>query len=78
MRFYLSAEEKADLFFIELVRAGVNIEKAKIVAKILSSNRTDEDLTKEEIELTQEVCKEWVKHRNRWNLITNVLDQLTH
>ncbi|KYC42634.1 hypothetical protein WA1_14905 [Scytonema hofmannii PCC 7110] len=61
----ISVEEKERLFHTELVKHGVSYSDAARVAKILASEKPDELLTGEEIQLTTEACKIWLKQHKR-------------
>lgn len=56
---------KEQLLHTQLVKYGIHHYKAAKVAKIIASGCPDELLTDEEIKLTQEVCQEWLRQRQR-------------
>ncbi|MEI2583682.1 hypothetical protein [Scytonema sp. PRP1] len=61
----MSLKEKEEFFHIELVKHGVEYHKAAEVARIIVSGKPDELLTDKERQLATEVCREWVKQRQR-------------
>jgi hypothetical protein len=61
-KFFISVEKKEELFHTALVKCGVDYQKAAKVAKILANEKPDELLTEKEIELTKEVCQEWLTY----------------
>ncbi|QSJ20972.1 hypothetical protein JYQ62_26750 [Nostoc sp. UHCC 0702] len=62
-------QDKEQLLHTQLVKCGVHYGKAAKVAKIIASGYPDELLTDDEIKLTQEVCREWLRQRQRLNSI---------
>jgi hypothetical protein len=64
-KFFISVEKKEELFHTELIKCGVDYQKAAQVAQILALEKPDELLTEKEIELTKEVCQEWLTHHKR-------------
>ena len=68
-KFLISPKQKEELFHTELVKHGVCYHQAAKAAKILVSNPPQEALTDEETQLVQEVCRAWLKQRQRLNLI---------
>lgn len=64
-RLLMSLKEKEEFFHIELVKHGVEYHKAAEVARIIVSGKPDELLTDKERQLATEVCREWVKQRQR-------------
>ncbi|MBW4564466.1 MAG: hypothetical protein KME32_25685 [Mojavia pulchra JT2-VF2] len=66
-------EDKQELLHTELVKYGVNYQKAAKAAQILADKKADELLTEEEITLTKEVCEAWLKQRQRLSLIEREL-----
>ncbi len=61
----ISVEEKERLFHTQLVKHGVSYSDAARVARILAYEQPDELLTSEEIQLTTEACKIWLKQHKR-------------
>lgn len=60
----MTIEEKETIFHTELVKYGVEYEKARKAAQILASSKPDELLAEEEIQIVKEACNEWSKqHR---------------
>ena len=72
-KFFVSVEEKTRLFHAELVKAGVDYHQASRVAKVLAQNPSEEALAPEEAQLTEEVCRIWLQHRQRLNFIEQTL-----
>lgn len=64
-RLLMSLKEKEEFFHIELVKHGVEYHKAAEVARMIVSGKPDELLTDKERQLATEVCREWVKQRQR-------------
>ncbi len=69
-KFFISVEKKEELFHTELVKCGVDYQKAARVALILASEKPDELLTDKEIQLTKEACQQWLIHHKR---LTSIL-----
>lgn len=72
-KFFVSVEEKERLFQSELVKGGVNYHQAIQVAKVLARNQSEETLTPEEAQLTEEACRIWLQHRQRLRFIEETL-----
>ncbi len=68
-RLLMSLKEKEEFFHIELVKHGVEYDKAAEVARMVVSGKPDELLTDKERQLAIEVCREWVRQRQRLALI---------
>ncbi|BAY09823.1 hypothetical protein [Calothrix sp. NIES-2098] len=64
--FYLSNEDKERIYHTDLVKYGVKYDKAAKVAKILASNKEEEQWTEEERKLVLEACKQWLDSYNRY------------
>ncbi|ARV57634.1 hypothetical protein BZZ01_02395 [Nostocales cyanobacterium HT-58-2] len=60
-----SSKQKEELFHTALVKYGIDYYKAGTVAKILASGKPDELLTDKEIQLSKEVCSDWLKQHKR-------------
>lgn len=73
-RFSISFEDRQQLFHTELVRVGIDFHQAERVANLLAKN-LDEQLTPEEYQLVQTVCKQWLTQRKRLNFISQVLNK---
>lgn len=72
-RLFISIEEKEKLDRTELVKYGVKSELAAQAAKILVSGKPDELLTEQEIQLVEEVCREWLtRHRSLSSLLNEL------
>lgn len=71
----MSIEARANLFQTELIKVGIGFQQAQKVAKLLAENRPEEQLTKEENQLIQEACTQWLAQRNRENFISQVLNE---
>ena len=56
----------------ELVKWGIEFEKAFKVARILALNIPNENLMSSEVELVEEVCKEWFEKRKQWERFKQV------
>ncbi|HEY9751057.1 MAG TPA: hypothetical protein V6C63_20405 [Allocoleopsis sp.] len=72
-KFFVSVAEKEKLFQAELVKGGVNYHQAIQVAKVLARNQSEETLTPEEAQLTEEACRVWLQHRQRLRFIEETL-----
>ncbi|WP_026732395.1 hypothetical protein [Fischerella sp. PCC 9605] len=59
------SKEKEEFFHTELVKYGVDYQRAAKVAKILASEKPDELLSDKEKQLAEEVCKEWLRQHQR-------------
>jgi hypothetical protein len=73
---YTSTKEKQLWFHSQLVKHNVEFSKAAKVARILALELADEDLTEDEIKLTQEVCKQWLESRKRLERINYLIQEL--
>ncbi|BAY31306.1 hypothetical protein NIES2107_31650 [Nostoc carneum NIES-2107] len=67
-------QKERQLLHTELVKYGVDYDKAAKAAQILAEKKPDEVLTQEEIQLTKEVCELWLKQRNRLASIDKVIN----
>ncbi|MBD2095920.1 hypothetical protein H6F90_12255 [Trichocoleus sp. FACHB-591] len=56
----------------ELVKWGIELEKAIQVARILALNISNESLTSSEVKLVEEVCNEWFEKRKQWERFQRV------
>lgn len=56
----------------ELIKWGIELEKAFKVASILALRIPNENLTSIEVELVEEVCKEWFEKRKQWERFKQV------
>jgi hypothetical protein len=57
--------EKRFWFYSELIKCDIEFAKAWAAARILALNLSDEELTKEQRQLVEEVCKQWLEHREQ-------------
>ncbi|BAZ65850.1 MAG: hypothetical protein KME28_06420 [Pelatocladus maniniholoensis HA4357-MV3] len=67
------SKEKEEFFHTELVKYGVDYQRAAKVALILASGTPDELLSEKEIQLAEEVCKEWLRQHQRYKRLTSNL-----
>jgi hypothetical protein len=65
----MSLKEKEEFFHLELVKHGVEYHKAAEVARMIVSGKPDELLTDKERQLATEVCRKWLRQRQRLALI---------
>lgn len=68
-RLFTSVEEKEKLYHTELVKHGVKYELAAQAAKIIVSGKPDEHLTAQELQLVEQVCREWLTRHKSLNSI---------
>jgi hypothetical protein len=68
-------KEKEEIFITELLKSGIEPQKAVRAAKILASEKSDEQLTPEEIQLVEAACSAWLKQRKRLDFINQVLQK---
>ena len=61
----------------ELVKWGIEFEKAFKVARILALHIPNANLTSSEAELVEEVCKEWLEKRKQWEQFKRVTAELS-
>ncbi|PMB22870.1 hypothetical protein CEN45_11550 [Fischerella thermalis CCMEE 5198] len=54
------SKEIEEFFHTQLVKYGVDYQKAAQVARILASGKPDELLSEKEIQIAEEVCREWL------------------
>lgn len=74
-RLSLSSEEKERLFCTELVNHYIPYEQARTVAKILATEKTEDELMPEEIQLIEEVCRIWFEQRQRRKLLSEMVSK---
>ncbi|MBH8556233.1 hypothetical protein I8751_28665 [Nostocaceae cyanobacterium CENA357] len=72
-KFLTTAAEKEKIFHTQLVKYGVEYEKAAKAAKILASGKPDEQLTDEEIQLVTEVCRDWSVQNKRYKRLSSLV-----
>jgi hypothetical protein len=65
----MSVEEQERLYQTELIKAGVDFRQAEKAAKLLAEDLLDEQLTREEHQLIQSVCTQWLAQRKRMTFI---------
>nr|WP_290222529.1 hypothetical protein [Trichocoleus desertorum] len=59
----------------ELVKWGIELEKAFKVARILALNIPNENLSSSNKALVEEVCQEWFEKRKQWEHFKQVMAQ---
>ncbi|MBN3870764.1 MAG: hypothetical protein HWQ23_10960 [Nostoc sp. JL33] len=64
------------IFCTELVKYGVEYEKAVIVAKIIASGQGDELLSPSEIKIVEDACKSWSEQNQRFKPLKAVVNQI--
>jgi hypothetical protein len=69
--------ERRRIFVAELLKSGVEPQKAVEVAKIVADGIPDEQLTTEQMQLVQSACAKWLKERKRQQFINEVLQSFT-
>jgi hypothetical protein len=67
------SKEKEEFFHTELVKYGVDYQRAAQVAHILASGKSDELLSEKEIQLAEEVCREWLRQYKRYKHLNSFL-----
>lgn len=72
-----STEGRKAIFAAELLKSGVEAQKADEAARILAAKLTDEQLTDEQIELVQAACERWLKERKRQNFVDEIIQQIS-
>ncbi len=72
-KFSTTAAEKERIFHTQLVKYGVEYDKAAKAAKILASGKPDELLTNEEIQLVKEVCRDWSIQNKRYKRLNSLV-----
>ncbi|RAM48189.1 MAG: hypothetical protein C6Y22_29000 [Hapalosiphonaceae cyanobacterium JJU2] len=65
------SKDKEEFFHTELVKYGVDYQRAAKVAQILASGTPDELLSEKEIQLAEEVCKQWLREHQRYKRLTS-------
>jgi hypothetical protein len=65
-------QENEQNYRSELVKWGIEFEKAFKVARILALRISNENLTSSEVELVEEVCQEWFEKRKQWEQFKRV------
>ena len=68
-------QQQEKLLRTELVKWGIELEKAIQVARILALNIANENLTHSELGLVEEVCQEWFERRKQWKQFQQVMAQ---
>jgi hypothetical protein len=66
-------QNQEKIFREELIKWGIESEKAIKVAKILALNLPNERLNSDEIALIKEVCQEWLEKRRQWEQFRQVM-----
>jgi hypothetical protein len=66
-------QKQEKIFRQELIKWGIESEKAIKVAKILALNLPNERLNSDEIALIKEVCQEWLEKRRQWEQFRQVM-----
>ncbi|MCC5600553.1 hypothetical protein [Nostoc favosum] len=74
--YFTSIEEREKIFCTELVKYGVEYEKAVIAAKIIASGQGDEHLSPSEIEIVKDACKKWSEQNQRLKRLKAVVNQI--
>ncbi|QSJ18825.1 hypothetical protein JYQ62_08755 [Nostoc sp. UHCC 0702] len=69
-----SSKEREKFFHTQLVKYGINYQKAAKVARIIASGCPDTLLTEEEIRLSKQVCQDWLRQHQR---VTSILREHT-
>ncbi|WP_315787353.1 hypothetical protein [Fischerella sp. JS2] len=67
------SKEKEEFFHTELVKYGVDYQRAAQVAQILASGKPDELLSEKEIQIAKEVCREWLRQYKRYKHLNSLL-----
>lgn len=57
----LMSLENEDLFYTQLVKHGVEFQKAAKVARILASGKPEKLLANEDRQLVKDVCRQWAR-----------------
>ncbi|MEP0873752.1 hypothetical protein NDA01_29005 [Trichocoleus desertorum AS-A10] len=68
-------QQQEQSYRAELVKWGIELEKAIQVARILALNIPNESLTVSEVALVEEVCKQWFEKRKQWEQFQQVMAQ---
>ncbi len=68
-RLPLSGREQEQVFQFELIKVGIDRQRAARVAQLLSQALATDSLTPEDQQLIQEVCQQWFSQRKRLDLI---------
>lgn len=66
-------QKQEKIFREELIKWGIESEKAFKVARILALNIPNENLMSSEVELVEEVCKEWFEKRKQWERFKQIM-----
>ncbi|BAU06387.1 MULTISPECIES: hypothetical protein [Fischerella] len=67
------SKEIEEFFHTQLVKYGVDYQRAAQVAHILASGKPDELLSEKEIQIAEEVCREWLRQYKRYKHLTSLL-----
>lgn len=68
-----STEVKKEIFTRELLKSGVEAQRAVEAAHILANELTDEQLTSEQIAIVKAACAKCLKERKRQKAIDKVI-----
>ncbi|MBD2098467.1 hypothetical protein H6F90_25685 [Trichocoleus sp. FACHB-591] len=68
-------QKQEQLFRTELIKWGIEFEKAIKVARILALNIPNEKLSSSDTALVEEVCQEWFEKRKHWEQFKRVMAQ---
>ncbi len=68
-------QEKERFFHTELVKACVPYHQAAKAARIIASEHPNEQMPEEEIQLVNQVCRQWLEQRQRWKVISQIVDK---
>ncbi|MEJ6486234.1 hypothetical protein N0Y54_34085 [Nostoc punctiforme UO1] len=74
--YFISVQEREKIFCTDLVKSGVEYEKAVIAAKIIASGQGDEHLSPSEIEIVKDACKKWSEQNQRFKRLKAVVNQI--
>ena len=74
--YFTSVQERENIFCTELVKYGVEYEKAVIAAKIIASGQGDEHLSPSEIKIVKDACKKWSEQNQRLKRLKAVVNQI--
>lgn len=66
-------QEKEWLFQTELVKACVPHHQAVKAARIIATKQSDEQLTTEDLQMINQVCRQWLEQRKRRELISQTV-----
>lgn len=74
-KFSLPVDEQESILCSQLVKHNIKYSQAVAVSKLLVAQGSGRALTEAELQLTQQVCRQWLEQRQREQRLKAVLEQ---